>query len=1155
MFNVGSVQGYLKLNTTGWTSSMRTANASINTLARSFAKMGAVAVGSLFLIEREFGKFDKAIRHATSVSETTNKQFERMSEMALDASVRWNKAATKTAQAFYFLGSAGLSVTEQMAAFNDTIMLSRAMGSELSQTVEGTVDVVRAFGLAFSDITTIADQLTKTVISSNQQFRTLSQALSYAASTARLTNNTLAETTAMLGVMANAGIKGCYDDQTEVLTKRGWLPWNAVTMNDAFATTNPHTGFIEYQKPTRLIRYHHKGKMYHVANRGIDLCVTPDHRMWVKKRDHDNYFIMTAKEVDGKNVQYKAGGLHWHGFEPEYIELKGFSQNRGSWVKKVSTMKINAELWVTFLGWYISEGSCDFRKGCYRVRITQNQGAIRDKMREVLSKLPVTVNEDKNGFIINNEQIWRAVEFLGKAPQKHIPLYALDWSPRLLNILLDALMEGDGDCNGCYYTSSKRLADNVSEIALKMGYAATVVIKSKAGEFSNYDKEKRAIVSRHEQLKVSVRKKQLNPSYYPSDYTGVHGDRLDGSKFPNKSEWIDYDGEVFCAEVPNHLLIVRRNGKILVSGNSMAGTVLRRAMTNLMAPTGGMAELIYELGLNIYDTTGRMKPFINIMGQISDKLKGATHEYKNMVFEVLFGRRAIAGQIVLFNYGSEALRKYADEIKNAGGTTERVAGKQMKAFTEQLGQLWREMQRIAIMAGDTLAPAIERLANQVRFNLGAYRDYIKLNSKAVAETLKWTAAIGTLLLVGGPLLLIITSLAAKMVALATVIANPFIILIAALYTLRAVWKQTSDEMTKNIAETILSKGQGLQYKFYKWGAELLPEKQGADFMAQAMARAGWKPGDRKDGLGAEQALTFKEIWDGAITATTKQLKADFGGALDFANVKLGNMDGLVGDLIAGFKEYAKELNNLFGIFMKEPPSLKGLGLPGFKKSAAFNETIAAYKEIIKQEIALRAASIKGATIWETRWESGVTTVIKGMKDWQDVFTTVNASIISTWSDTISSFLNDTAVMARTFENFMESMFNSVLNSFNRFVADVVANDLWWSIFGQGLKRPFGTASLLPSSVSGAADISNPFYSSLLRRKDFMGRSSGGDAGTGLGMFAGKLAPNMTVNVINETGVEARGSASKPAFNGKDWVVNVLLEAMDTNPNVRDRVRG
>ncbi len=1148
MFNVGSVQGYLKLNTTGWMTSMKAANTSVSTLTRSFAKMGAVAVGSLLLIEREFGRFDKAIRHATSVSETTNKQFRQMSEMALDASVKWNKAATQTAQAFYFLGSAGLTVSEQLMAFNDTIMLSRAMGSELGQTVEGVVDIVRAFGLEFANISEISDQLTKTVISSNQQFRTLSQALSYASSTARLTNNTLAETTAMLGVMANAGIKGCYDDQTEVLTNRGWLPWGEVTMNDAFATTNPHTGFIEYQKPNRLIRYHHTGKMYHVANRGVDLCVTPDHRMWVKKRDHDDYFVMTAEEVIGKNVRYKAGGMHWQGFDPEYIELKGFKQNRGNWNKSVSSIKIDAEVWATFLGWYISEGSCDYRKGNYRIRITQNQGSLRDKMREVLNKLPVTVNEDKNGFIINNEQIWRAVEYLGKAPQKHIPQYALDWSPRLLGILLDSLMEGDGDCNECYYTSSKRLADNVIEIALKLGVSATAVIKSKAGTISNYNKEGREIKAQYDQWKVSIKREQLEPAYYPSEYNGVHGDRLDGTKFPHCSEWIDYDGEVFCAEVPNHLLIVRRNGKPIVSGNSMAGTVLRRAMTNLMAPTGGMAGLVYELGLNIYDTTGKMQPFINIMGQISEKLKGATDEYKNMVFEVLFGRRAIAGQIQLFNFGAVALRKYANEIENAGGTTERVAGKQMKAFTEVLGQLWQEMKRLAITAGSTLAPAIERLGNSIRDRMQSFREYVKLNSEAIAVTLKWTAAIAAALVIGGPLLIVITSLVTNMVALAAVIANPFVVLIASLYALRAVWKQTSDEMKKSIRESTLEKIGPAGIVLGAAAAGAAVGTLAGPVGALALGTAGLVGGviqakkalKEQEGAVKKSALSFQDIWAEAFEATKKQMKEDMGSAFDFIDVELGNTDGLIGNLINSFKNYTAGLKDIFKAFMTEPDAGFIKVLDNLDK---FDKKLKEQINKLNQMNNAIVVSGKRTGYLAGEWDKALRNVFAPpageSKTWFGAFTKTLKSIESSWADTFNSITTRTG----NFKDFMEEMFMGILNAFNRMIADIAAADLAHAMFGGGIKRTPG----IPSLGDLFRKPETTFFGPGLQM-----RPLGAEGGTGLGM-TGKMIP-ITINVENKGNpVNLRETGRQMV--GKRLIINTVMEAINTDPNVAAAIRG
>ncbi len=801
MFNVGSVQGYLKLNTAGWTSSMRGAAAAVTTLSRTFAKMGAVALGSLFLIEREFGKFDKAIRHATSVSETTSEQFQRMSEMALDASVRWNKAASNTAQAFYFLGSAGLSVTEQLDAFNDTIMLSRAMGSELSQTVEGMVDIVRAFGLEFANTREIADQLTKTIISSNQQFYTLSRALTYASSTARLTNNTLAETTAMLGVMANAGIKG-----------------------------------------------------------------------------------------------------------------------------------------------------------------------------------------------------------------------------------------------------------------------------------------------------------------------------------------------------------------------SMAGTVLRRAMTNLMSPTGDMAGLIYELGLNIYDTTGRMKPFINIMGEIGDKLQGTTDEYKNMVFEVLFGRRAIAGQIVLFNYGSQALRKYANEIENAGGTTERVAGKQMKAFTEQLGRLWKEMQRISIIVGGTLAPSIERLGNAIRSRLRAFREYVKVNSAVIGVTLKWTAALSAMLIIGGPLLLIIASLTTKMVGLAAVIVNPWILLIASLYTLRAVWKQTSEDIIQRAAKTARAVafekigGGGIAL-----GAAAAGAAGGALIGGPLGAGAGGLFGlglgileARKskqvfqDFLkrGKEASIDFGAIWSESLEAIKKQMKADFGDTLDFANNKINNTEGIVGKLLKGFRDYLGEVKGLYDVFITEPDArfvklldrLEEFGNKLRKEQAAlsrFNDTVSV--------TARRTGYLAGE--WSKALKMVFSPPAGTGKTWVDAFTTVLDDIQSAWADTMQDMIEK----GGGWKDFMENMFMGILNSFNRMIAEIAAADLLYALTGGKGTRLAGTPTL--------ADIVRGIFTKPTAEFGLKVPSLNPTGGTGLGMFPGgadKMA--VTINVDNK-GIPVNLRETGRRMDGRQLIISTVMEELDTNPNFRDRLRG
>jgi len=142
---------------------------------------------------------------------------------------------------------------------------------------------------------------------------------------------------------------------------------------------------------------------------------------------------------------------------------------------------------------------------------------------------------------------------------------------------------------------------------------------------------------------------------------------------------------------------------------SRAGTSLRRAMLNLAAPMSSMNKLLASYGIEIYTAEGKMKPFIQIVGEMSEKLKGASEEQKNMVFKTIFGARAIAGQIAIFDKGREALEAYRKGLENSGGTAEKIANKQMKAFAEQVGKVWRQVKTLARHIGEVLAPAFLEL--------------------------------------------------------------------------------------------------------------------------------------------------------------------------------------------------------------------------------------------------------------------------------------------------------------------------------------------------------------------------------------------------------------------------------------------------------------
>ena len=150
----------------------------------------------------------------------------------------------------------------------------------------------------------------------------------------------------------------------------------------------------------------------------------------------------------------------------------------------------DADIFLEFLGWYISEG-CVFKSGT--VAIAQCISRKREAIKSCLDRMGVSYSETQNLFLVGlPPELVAYLKSLGKAYEKYIPRIFLDLPPRQLKILFDSLVAGDGHITKrkhnnrqdrtSYYTSSKRLADDVQELILKLGYSSSIFTKDIIGK-------------------------------------------------------------------------------------------------------------------------------------------------------------------------------------------------------------------------------------------------------------------------------------------------------------------------------------------------------------------------------------------------------------------------------------------------------------------------------------------------------------------------------------------------------------------------------------------------------------------------------------------------------------------------------------------------
>lgn len=104
-----------------------------------------------------------------------------------------------------------------------------------------------------------------------------------------------------------------------------------------------------------------------------------------------------------------------------------------------------------------------------------------------------------------------------------------------------------------------------------------------------------------------------------------------------------------------------------------AGTALRGALSRLAKPTKTMKESIKELGLEFYDTEGKMLPLNEMIGVLQESMEGLTQEQRNQHLVTLFGQESLSGMLALIEAGPEKLAALTKELEESDGAAADMA--------------------------------------------------------------------------------------------------------------------------------------------------------------------------------------------------------------------------------------------------------------------------------------------------------------------------------------------------------------------------------------------------------------------------------------------------------------------------------------------------
>ena len=157
---------------------------------------------------------------------------------------------------------------------------------------------------------------------------------------------------------------------------------------------------------------------------------------------------------------------------------------------------------------------------------------------------------------------------------------------------------------------------------------------------------------------------------------------------------------------------------------SAAGTGLRTVLTSLAAPTDKAAALMKDLGLEFFDSSGKIKDMAGIADQLKDHLAGLTDQQRLATLETLFGKEGMGAAIAMMGEGGNSLQAYIEKL--AGATSAQETGRiKLDNFKGSLDAMKGSIETAGIVLGTALLPVLRSLVDGMTVAINAAVPFIQ----------------------------------------------------------------------------------------------------------------------------------------------------------------------------------------------------------------------------------------------------------------------------------------------------------------------------------------------------------------------------------------------------------------------------------------------
>jgi len=328
------------------------------------------------------------------------------------------------------------------------------------------------------------------------------------------------------------GPVGCFCRDTEYLTPTGWKKFHQYHPDDSVAQYHPDDKSISFVQSPEYVK-EPCDTMYRLKTRGtIDQLLSPGHRIPYISKSHGRWSlkkVITADDLYKKSVSLKSGfeGRFECSFSVESLDLPG-----------VDLSDQDLRLMVAV----IADGSFENERTNY-CRMNLKKSRKKDRLLKLIGDCGI---DHKTGSVLSNGM----QSFYFHAPRFFKEYEEFFWGCNYDQLCIirdevrhwDACIRKSGRVD--FSTCSKKSADFIQYCCIATGYRTS---------FKSQDRRGRVEYNVSYELECNVLSFTANQS-------DLYRNNITKAESP--------DGYMYCFRVPTEMLVVRRNGCVVISHNT-----------------------------------------------------------------------------------------------------------------------------------------------------------------------------------------------------------------------------------------------------------------------------------------------------------------------------------------------------------------------------------------------------------------------------------------------------------------------------------------------------------------------------------------------------------------------------------------------------------